>query len=546
MVQSRRTATTVALLLMLALFCSACSVPDISEFTKQSAEMTRGIRTGVTDTGKVIKSAAAREDLLSAETRSELRKQLKNYQEAVQPTIAALDALDEYLDALNALAQANAKSGDNAKAVVASVGNLVTAVSGLTLATTVVNVATGLVALEEQFRTAKNFKTRVNLAAVIVEGRFDEEKETFVENGKTKTRTRLVKACGPKAADIVATQGALIRKIVDPIYKPLSEAQKTTLKSLDDAGKLAKLAEWKRVSDELQAELARLKPESRRQRLVSLGIMTANQKSSIDEAEAAIAVLGCGAIDLIKFNMRELKDINQNVSQRIFDGVYRRNKTVLGFYDSLNANDRSTQRELKTILNYKSLVAQIRESRALGEDAEERRDNTIKLKELMDNLFIIDGTIRREVLAELDKCGATCADMKAFIVFPLCATCEAQALGLVDAMDGGEFDNADGYIQPVLERRAAELYAENTRYLDDLKRITPAHSAVIDELKTISDKQEQLDSVLSSSIGALDTWAKTHANLRVAVNSKKPLTVSALASRVREIWSIVDPASQGN
>lgn len=545
MVQRRRSATIIALLLVLALFCSACSVPDISEFTKQSAEMTRGIRTGVTDTGKLIKSATGREDLFSAETRNELKKQSKDYQEAVQPTIAALDALDEYLEALNALAQANAKSGDNAKAVVTSVGNLVTAVSGLTLATTVVNVATGLVALEEQFRTAKNFKTRVNLAAIILEGRFDEETETFVENGKSKTRTRLVKACGPKAADEVATQGAKIKSIVDPIYKPLTEAQKNTLKPLNEAGKLAKLAEWKRVSDELQAELLKLKPEARRQRLVDLGILTAGEKQSLDQAEAAIAVLGCGAVDLIKFNVKELKDINANISQTVFARVVRRNKMTLDFYNSLNTNDRSIQRELQTILNYKSLVTRIRESKALGEVADERRDNTIKLKTLMDNLFIMDGPIKKDVLAELDKCGATCADMKTLIVFDLCDTCEAQALNLVDAIDGAEFDSADGFIQPVLEHRAAELYEQNTRYLDDLKRITPAHTAVIAELKAISDKQEQLDSALSTSIAALDTWAKTHANLRVAINSKKPLTVAALASRVREIWSFIDPASQG-
>jgi len=545
MVQRRRSATIIALLLVLALFCSACSVPDISEFTKQSSEMTRGIRAGVTDTGKLLKSATAREDLFTAGTRNDLKKQLKAYQEAVQPTMAALDALDEYLEALNALAQANAKSGDNAKAVVASVGNLVTAVSGLTLATTVVNVATGLVALEEQFRTAKNFKTRVNLAATIVEGRFDEETDTVVENGKSKTRTRLVKACGPKAADVVATQGAIIKGIVDPIFAPLSEAQKNTLKPLNEVGKLAQLAQWKRVSDELQAELAKLKPEARRQRLVNLGILTAGEKQSLDQAETAIAVLGCGAIDLIKFNVKELKDINQNISETVFARVSLRNKTTLDFYNSLNANDRSTQRELQTILNYKSRVTQIRESRALNDDAGERRDNTIKLKSLMDNLFIMDGPLQRAVLAELDNCGGACANMKTLIVFDLCNTCEAQALGLVDAVNGSEFDNADGFIQPVLEHRAAELSEQNTRYLDDLKRITPAHTAVIAELKAISDKQEQLDSVLSTSMAALDTWAKTHANLRVAMNSKKPLTVSALASRVREIWSFIEPASQG-
>ena len=37
-----------------------------------------------------------------------------------------------------------------------------------------------------------------------------------------------------------------------------------------------------------------------------------------------------------------------------------------------------------------------------------------------------------------------------------------------------------------------------------------------------------------------DAWAETHANLRVAVNTKKPLTAAKLASKVKEIWAIIN------
>jgi hypothetical protein len=57
----------------------------------------------------------------------------------------------------------------------------------------------------------------------------------------------------------------------------------------------------------------------------------------------------------------------------------------------------------------------------------------------------------------------------------------------------------------------------------------------------MKEKQDQLDALLDSSLSALDAWAETHANLRVAVNTKKPLTVSKLASKVREIWGIINP-----
>ena len=101
----------LTILLIVTVLAAGCEIPDLTEFTKQSAEMTRGIRTGVKDTEGLIKSASERDDLYAPATRTELKKQLVAYRAAIKPTVEALDGLDSYLGALNALSQSNKKSG---------------------------------------------------------------------------------------------------------------------------------------------------------------------------------------------------------------------------------------------------------------------------------------------------------------------------------------------------------------------------------------------------------------------------------------------------
>ncbi|HEX6044405.1 MAG TPA: hypothetical protein VFZ22_07945, partial [Pyrinomonadaceae bacterium] len=99
----RKPAALMAMLLIVALFFTACDVPDIARFTEQSSEMTRGIRKGVKDTEGLLKAAAERDDLYSESTIASIKSDLKDYQRAMKPTVAALDGLDGYLEALNAL-----------------------------------------------------------------------------------------------------------------------------------------------------------------------------------------------------------------------------------------------------------------------------------------------------------------------------------------------------------------------------------------------------------------------------------------------------------
>ena len=508
----------IAILLIVPLWCSACEVPDISEFTKQSAEMTRGIRTGVKDTGTLLNNAAERDDLYSAATRTDLRKSSKAFQESVKPTLAALDALDAYLESLNALAQANKKSGQNAAAVVNSVTGLVTTVAGLTFASTVVNVATGLITLAEQFRTTRDFRKRVTLAAEIVEGvhpvRDEKGKLVKDETGQVVYQRK----CTGEAADQITVASATVKALMDPVMSGLTDEQRKALASLS--------------------------PQKRREQLRDWNKLTADQFGTVTNAERTITSFGCGVIDFIEFNIADLKAINLIVSQSMLSNLRDKNRTVLGFYDSIVATDRKIQNELETILNYRMLASLIREAEATNGSLNAIRDSKIKLKEHLDNLFILDSQLRLDIRKTLEDCGPSCGEMKRYVDFVLCPTCETEILAIIDAISKGQFDTSNGKIEPLLETRLSVLSDENAKYQEELKRITPAHTAVIAELKSVSDKREQIDALMNSSLSALDAWRTSHSNLRVAINSKKQLTVSSLTSKVKEIWGIINPEKQ--
>lgn len=91
----RRSAKTVgATHNRFGVFFTACEVPDISNFTEQSSEMTRGIRKGVKDTDSLLKTASERNDLYSAETIVRIRADLKDYTNARETNRVVLEFND--------------------------------------------------------------------------------------------------------------------------------------------------------------------------------------------------------------------------------------------------------------------------------------------------------------------------------------------------------------------------------------------------------------------------------------------------------------------
>jgi len=515
----KQSARLMTIVLIFSIFFTACDVPDISKFTNQSSEMTRGIRKGVKDTENLLKGASERDDLYSDATIQEIQTQFQNYQKAVKPTVAALDGLDAYLEALNALSQANKKSGENASAAVTSVGNLVNAVTGFSVAGSTVNIATGLLTLAEQFRTARDFKKRVTLAAEIVEGiRLDRD-----ENGKPRKdeNGQLIfhRTCTGDASDQIIKASKNIRSKAEPVLKSLSKERIEALKNLPPEQKWKRLRSWEVLSDE-------------------------DYKTITDEI-AVIDKYYCGVIDFIKFNVQDLKQINESVSKVMYTNAREKNRVVLGFYESIVANDRRVQNELERILNYKALVPVINQyvNNGAGEQALKTK---LTLKNTLDSIFILDPDIETAVMDGIRVCDADCGELlKVLQTSTDRSRCdEACRRALEDRVRGikrPQFDRSVSLIEAILDKRAALLFEQNQRYLADLARIKPSYDSVNVELGAIKSKQDQLDGLLDLSLTALDAWAETHANLRVAVNTKKPLTASKLASKVREIWAIINP-----
>lgn len=95
----------IALFLAMTLFLSACGeIPDISKFAEASGAMTSVIRKGVTQTHELMGAAAAEPSLL--DVRQVLTAYRADLRDAVKPTLVALDAIDGYLNALQAIAAA--------------------------------------------------------------------------------------------------------------------------------------------------------------------------------------------------------------------------------------------------------------------------------------------------------------------------------------------------------------------------------------------------------------------------------------------------------
>jgi hypothetical protein len=513
----------IPLVLIASLFLAACDVPDISRFSEQSTEMTRGIRKGIKDNESLIRTASERDDLYSAHTIAKLKGNLTKYRSAVKPTVAALDALDGYLEALNALSQANKKSGENASATVTSITNLVTAVTGFTVGGSTVNIATGIVTLVEQFRTAKDFKKRVTLAAEIVEG----VHPVIDEDGKPKKdkdgRVIFVHTCTDDAREPITNAGATIRKISAPILKALSESEIKQLK-----------------------EVA---PDKKWETLNSWGKFKAGEFGEIQNAERTVNKYGCGVIDFLKFNILDLKGINDTVSQSLLDSIREKDTTVFGFHDNLVKSRSDIRDKLENIQVAKNLVPIINEYVALNADSEAIITRKVRFKRTLDNLFLLDPPLKVTIIDAVTKCGPTnCGKM--LEIFNKEVTLAGCDTACVDALKQNfrdiphaQFDRSVAIILPVLDARRTELSREDEKYESDLKRLAPDYDRVTAELVSLKNKRNQLDALLDSSVSALDAWSEAHANLRVAVNTKKPLTVARLAAKVKEIWGIINPAT---
>lgn len=535
----------VPIILIISILFMACDVPDISDFTTQSAEMTRGIRKGVNDTETLIKNASERNDLYTETTTGKIKGELKRYQKALKPTLNALDGLDGYLGALNSLSQANKKSEENSKAVVNSVSGLVTAVTGFTFASEVINVASGLLTLAEQFRTARSFKKRVNLASEIIEGRYIEKTEDYTINGETKQRTYLVKTCNDKNGEQIVTLASNVQKIVSPILVPLDKEQKQILNALPAGQQVLKLREWHRVNDQELVILNSLTPKEKRKKLNEWGRLSGADFGIIEATELTINAFGCGVIDFLKFNIIDLKEINQAISQSVYDNIKDKDATVLKLDNKIDTRRKDIRDSLDSNQDVINLITRINEYVAIGTDQELILNRKVRLKTDLDDVFTRDPIVKAAILKGIRDCGNNCGRMiEVLDTSPDCDKACENAVKVIfrNGITATEFDDGTAIIIRLLNIRNNELDDEDRRLKSRLDLLKPDYDAVNADLASVKNKKDQLDSLLNASLSALDAWAETHSNLRVAVNSKQSLSVAKLISKVREIWTIVNPS----
>lgn len=483
----------ISIFLIVSILFTGCDVPDISKFSEASAEMTRGVRTSIKETENILKTSVEKRELFNNDNQAKLKKNLENYQKAMKPTLKVLDSMDSYLEALNALSQANKKSEENSKAVIGSVSDLVTAVSGIQLAGTAVNIVTGLVTLGEQFRTAKDFKKRVNLAADIVEGRYIEEVSYPIVDGQPK-------------------ETKVIKKVCTDDMKPKIEAKS---KALADT--------LKRIESNATYSVEDKK------------VLTASAK---EQSDKEVFKLGCGITDFLKFTLQDLKNINEQSLKILYSNYREKNDTILDFRAGLVDNDLRVQKQLKHILEFKSLIATLRETNRGQKPPAENMKTT---RNILDSIFFYDGQLKISIENYLKTCNVPknpiCGKMENFLTVD-----ETNfETDIYSGLSIQQWETSVSNIESLLDSRAGILFEQNQKYLADLERITPSYTVVKNELKAIKDKQEQMDKLIDTNIEAVEAWREAHANLRIALNTKKPMTASRLTSKAKEIWAILNP-----
>jgi hypothetical protein len=488
----------ISFLLLTSFWFTACDVPDISEFSKQSTEMTSGIRKEMKDTQAILQEQVDQISTYEKKNQAVVKRNLDEYKKAMKPSLQTLDSLDSYLEALDTLAQSNKKSGDNARAAVTAVSNLVSSAAALPifpsgsafkLGDSTVKIATGLLALEEQFRTAKSFKARVNLTAEIVEGRYVEVNKASVAKGETRSTTEFKKLCSASnKKDIENANEALAIKIAEIEKDPRSS---------------------KRAKESLVA-------------------------ASREVSEAQVRRFGCGVVDLLKFTLEDLRVINNNALPLMYSNYKQRNELTLGLYDGIVGNNTHVQNQIRFVLLYKQTIASLRDAYP---SVKPPPDETEPVRRRLNNLMELDGALKANLLQTLDRCSQiNCGPMRDFLRYSQ----DEFETRIYPRASLENWRHATALLESELDIKAATLFDQNAKYLGELERLQGRYDRATQELAAIKSKQAQMNKLLDASQDALDAWTEAHTNLRVSLNTKRPLTVARLARKVKEIWALFE------
>lgn len=551
MLKLKKYSKIIPLILIVSILFTACDVPDISKFTEASAEMTKGIRQGVKETGGILETLS-KSNISSETAKAAIQENSLNYEKNIAPTLKAIDSLDAYLEALNALALANKKSEENAKALVNSVGNLMTAVSGLQLPETALKLGTVAVTLFNQFKTSRDFKKRVTLVEQIVNGSSpDASQPCTVENYSDISRK--------------------LRMSLDALY-PEVKAQRVSLEmplnlqnGVDIETEIAKQEKrLKEINQSLSVEIApneedklvaekdvivkRLK--SLRNALERIQKVYDRKTNSLDEKarDEWLEKAGgnfCGVIDIIKLNVDELNNIQQSALILLYSNTDDDNKTLLRYYNNILTNDRRVQSEIGLILDYKNQRERLKELKFRVDDPTldpnqkksfEKRKKSVEssVVSTLSDIAVKDDVIKIFVDGKIKESDDLC---NSNIKCPKTDNATKERHQQVKLLP---------VFVDALEAREKVLLAENARLIDELNRVEAQHKSVIDKLDKIKIKQKEMNALFESMNTALDTWGETHASLRLALNTKQILSAARLFSKAKEILEILKKDEEAN
>ncbi|MGI8639878.1 MAG: hypothetical protein ACR2MG_07975 [Pyrinomonadaceae bacterium] len=537
---------SVPIFLIVSILLTACKIPDISQFTEASAEMTRAIRMGVTETDSILENASNRDDLFGEETES-IQTSLKSYREATAPTLKTLKGLDAYLEALNALATAQKKSGENAEAAVTSVANLAAEVNVIKIPETAIKLGTGLLALAEVLRTERDFKKRVILTERIVNGGSADSTKPCTTNTfeLMEIRTReFLDTINPEngtkkgSAAIDAKLKDDIKKLDDDIKTLMDENEQIKTKIEQATGEVL-ISNLKDKKAEIDDKITVLNEEKKstqdkaEQKKTDLYNNTFVKLPSAERTnlEKNVGSDSCGVIDLLKINVKYLKKIYNSVATNLYRKTSNKNRILISYHDNVVLNDTRVQRELNDILQYKQKVfelSQYRNTITLGilptsaETNQEIENKEKEIEQKLNSVYVANSSLQVTIKG---KCQS-------------------------DEVCKGETKNTAPVHQRIInaELDARELFLLdlNKRYTDDLQRINPAYTKVMVDLKQIKDKHQQMLKVFDGILEALDTWGETHSNLRDSLTAKKPFTAARLFSDVRFILATLKLGEANN
>jgi len=295
-----------------------------------------------------------------------------------------------------------------------------------------------------------------------------------------------------------------------------------------------------------------------------------NMVSEIMEGkkDATGAVIQEGVIDLLKLNVKALKDINDGVSETMITAIIDRNAVITQYHNQILGNDQRVQRVLAGILEYKKLVTEFNDFSAkavLARDLDIARLNNKYNRKFVG---ISDQTERRRLEKERDEkiedvkkqadqeINSRNAEDREIITSQLkyLLGIDAGLAGLRDSLK--KFDEEDrradansavhrqALVIGALEQREAALLTQTKALTADMQRINPAYTEAVAYQNKARARHNALNALLIKSDSALDAWAETHARLRMTLNTKQPLTATRLLVVAREMLDIIKPEKE--